>query len=29
MQIGLKPMPAKKAAEIKAQIDNDLKAAWN
>ncbi len=29
MQIELKPMPAKKAAELKAQIENELKAAWN
>ena len=29
MQIELKPMPAKKAAALKAQIESDLKAAWN
>lgn len=29
MVIELKPMPAKKAAELKAQIESELKAAWN
>jgi hypothetical protein len=29
MQIELKPMPAKKAAALKEQIESDLKAAWN